>query len=139
MSTLLADTIRKTGGTAGVDIRVKNNSVYESDGGTTVTQNLVQGLAKHIHYFNQATLTLNSSLNVSSITDVGTGFYDPQLTNSMSSTNYSVFAHSSAESVNDDFIYYGYNRATGSYRRYNYDNGSRDMIASDGMLLGDLA
>ena len=46
MSTLLADTIRKTGGTAGVDIRIKNTSVYESDGGTSVTQNLVQGVAK---------------------------------------------------------------------------------------------
>ena len=139
MSTLLADTIRKTGGTAGVDIRVKNNSVYESDGGTTVTQNVVQSLAKHIHYFNHATLTINSSFNLSSITDGGTGFYDPQLTNSMSSTKYSVFAHASAESVNDDFTYYGYNRVTGSYRRYNYDNGSKDMLSTDGMLLGDLA
>ena len=139
MSTLLADTIRKTGGTAGVDIRVKNTSVYESDGGTSVTQNVVQSLAKHIHYFNQATLTLNSSLNVSSITDVGTGMYDPQLTNNMSSVNYSVFAHASAESNNANFTFYGYNRVTGSYRRYNYDNASRDMIATDGMLFGDLA
>ena len=44
MSTLLTDTIRKTGGSLGVDIRVKNNSVYESDGGTSVTQNMVQSL-----------------------------------------------------------------------------------------------
>jgi len=137
-SQLNVDTIVDKAGSGGSNVKMANTSTYVSDGGN-VTQNTVQGLAKHIHYFNQATLTLNSSLNVSSITDVGTGFYDPQLTNSMSSTNYSVFAHSSAESVNDDFIYYGYNRATGSYRRYNYDNGSRDMIASDGMLFGDLA
>ena len=46
MSSLFTDTIRKTGGTLGTDIRIKNTSVYESDGGTSVTQNLVQGLAK---------------------------------------------------------------------------------------------
>ena len=44
MSTLLADTIRKTGGTAGVDIRLKNNSVCESEGGTSVTTSIPQGL-----------------------------------------------------------------------------------------------
>ena len=46
MSEIFVDTIRKTGGSLGTDIRVKNTSVYESDGGTSVTQNLVQGLAK---------------------------------------------------------------------------------------------
>ena len=46
MSEIFVDTIRKTGGSLGTDIRIKNTSVYESDGGTSVTQNLVQGLAK---------------------------------------------------------------------------------------------
>ena len=46
MSEIFVDTIRKTGGSLGTDIRVKNTSVYESDGGTSVTQNLVQGVAK---------------------------------------------------------------------------------------------
>jgi hypothetical protein len=137
-SQLNVDTIVDKAGSGGTNVKVANTSTYVSEGGN-VTQNTVQSLAKHIHYFNQATLTLNSSLNTSSITDVGTGMYDPQLTNSMSSTNYSVFAHSSAENNNANFSYYGYNRVTGSYRRYNYDNASRDMIATDGMLLGDLA
>ena len=39
MSEIFVDTIRKTGGSLGTDIRVKNTSVYESDGGTSVTQN----------------------------------------------------------------------------------------------------
>ena len=46
MSEIFVDTIRKTGGSLGTDIRVKNTSVYESDGGTSVTQNLVQGCFK---------------------------------------------------------------------------------------------
>ena len=62
MSTLLADTIRKTGGTAGVDIRVKNNSVYETDGGTSVTQNMVQSLSKQWVYFNYASTTAVESM-----------------------------------------------------------------------------
>ena len=119
--------------------KIKADTLEHSTAGSLDTKFVVNGSAKHIHYFNQATLTINSSLNTSSITDVATGMYDPQLTNSMSSTNYSVFAHSSAENNNANFCYYGYNRATGSYRRYNYDNASRDMIATDGMLLGDLA
>ncbi len=40
MSEIFVDTIRKTGGSLGTDIRIKNTSVYESDGGTSVTQNI---------------------------------------------------------------------------------------------------
>ena len=64
MSTLLADTIRKTGGTAGVDIRVKNTSVYESDGGTSVTQNLVQGVAKAFIFCDNITAVKRSIRNL---------------------------------------------------------------------------
>jgi len=87
MSTLLADTIRKTGGTAGVDIRVKNTSVYESDGGTSVTQNLVQGLIK---CWLTATGTPESrdSYNVSSLTDVATGQFQTNITSAFSSVNH---------------------------------------------------
>ena len=46
MSEIFVDTIRKTGGTLGTDIRIKNTSVYESDGGTSVTQNLVKAVSK---------------------------------------------------------------------------------------------
>ena len=90
MSTLLADTIRKTGGTAGVDIRVKNTSVYESDGGTSVTQNLVQGLAKS--WINPAANygSIQDSFNISSLDDDGTGEGGLHMTNDMSSANYAI-------------------------------------------------
>ena len=97
MSTITAtnlhgDTIRKTGGSLGVDIRLKNNSVYESDGGTSVTQNLVQGLCKHwVDIDNKDTaVTVRDSLNHSSATDIGTGNYLPYATNPFSNVNYVI-------------------------------------------------
>lgn len=86
MSEIFVDTIRKTGGSLGTDIRVKNTSVYESDGGTSVTQNLVQGLAKAwSDHKTAATFVLEDSLNVSSLSDIGLGGSDVNLTNNMSS------------------------------------------------------
>jgi hypothetical protein len=88
MSTLLADTIRKTGGTAGVDIRVKNTSVYESDGGTSVTQNLVQGVLKAwVRIDGTGTVAIDDSFNCGSITDSATGVYFVTRTNNMSSAD----------------------------------------------------
>ena len=54
MSEIFVDTIRKTGGSLGTDIRIKNTSVYESDGGTSVTQNMVQSLAKSFYRYHQS-------------------------------------------------------------------------------------
>tara|TARA_R100000084_G_C4509830_1_gene81996 strand:+ start:34 stop:468 length:435 start_codon:yes stop_codon:yes gene_type:complete len=91
MSTLLADTIRKTGGTAGVDIRIKNTSVYESDGGTSVTQNLVQGVLKAwVRIAGTGTAAIDDSFNCGSLTDNGTGDYNVSRTNNMSHVNYYV-------------------------------------------------
>tara|TARA_Y100001973_G_C5002228_1_gene234241 strand:- start:66 stop:497 length:432 start_codon:yes stop_codon:yes gene_type:complete len=93
MSTLLADTIRKTGGSAGVDIRIKNTSVYESDGGTSVTQNLVQGVAKAwVFIEGDGTPSNANSFNTASLTDVATGIIANNFTNNMSDDNFSTNA-----------------------------------------------
>ena len=89
MSSLFTDTIRKTGGTLGTDIRIKNTSVYESDGGTSVTQNLVQGLDKAWAGFNTSA-TLSDSFNFSSGDDDGTGNFGVNFTNPMSNSDYSA-------------------------------------------------
>ena len=89
MSTILADTVRKTGGTLGVDIRIKNSSLYESEGGTSVTQNIVQGLAK-CWFLLEGDITTpvnRDSINSSSVTDHGTGDYTVTLTNNFSSSD----------------------------------------------------
>ena len=94
MSTITAtnlhgDTIRKTGGSLGVDIRVKNTSVYESDGGTSVTQNLVQGLCKSwVDFSMNPTNTILDSFNTSSFSDEGTGVAEITITNPFSSSQW---------------------------------------------------
>ena len=117
MSTLLADTIRKTGGSLGVDIRVKNTSVYESDGGTSVTQNLVQGLTKVWCNADQNG-NRSDSFNVGSVTDHGTGDVTFNYSNAMSNAVYSFVGACSRDSADDDegFVFSIHSQATGSAR-----------------------
>jgi len=89
MSNIYVDTIRKTGGSLGTDIRIKNTSVYESDGGTSVTQNLVQGLCKHWVSFDPLdSNNLEDSYNNASVTDVNTGQFTFTNTNNMANANH---------------------------------------------------
>ena len=92
MSEIFVDTIRKTGGSLGTDIRVKNTSVYESDGGTSVTQNLVQGCLKAWSNADgdASTVAFDDSFNFASITDNGTGSYTSNLTNAMNAVDFSI-------------------------------------------------
>ena len=80
MSELKVDTL--TGKTTANDITVT--------AGASATMSLEQGLAKAWCIFNgqSATPTFNDSLNCSSLTDSGTGQYNPQLTNAMNSSNF---------------------------------------------------
>lgn len=87
MSNVNANTIRAADGSLGTDIRVKNTSVYESDGGTSVTQNLVQGIAKQWVKFAPDAVA-DDSLNNSSITDTAAGRFTVTRTNNMSNVNY---------------------------------------------------
>ena len=87
MSQVNVDTIRKSDGSAGTDIRIKNTSVYESDGGTSVTQNLVQGLAKNWLHHNAGS-SITDSFNTSSVSDFGTGDHGATFTNNMNNANY---------------------------------------------------
>ena len=89
MSNIHVDTIRKTGGSLGTDIRVKNTSVYEHDGGTSTTQNLVQSLCK-AWVMQETGTSILDSLNQSSLTDNGTGNYTCTFTNNMSNITFPV-------------------------------------------------
>ena len=148
MSEIFVDTIRKTGGSLGTDIRIKNTSVYESDGGTSVTQNLVQGLAKWwITLDGVGTVEARDSFNNSSITDEATGKYTFTITNDMSNTNYNITSNGSSTASNN----YGFNFfakhsdgiATGTLQMWNA-NPSNLASYADGDYLyatihGDLA
>ena len=103
MSQVNADTIRKSDGSLGTDIRIKNTSVYESDGGTSVTQNLVQGLTKvWANLKGTDTFGLRDSFNVSSATDNGTGNHTITINNDMGNNDYSVTGSQGGNTSNDE-------------------------------------
>ena len=82
MSTIIADNL--TGKTSAGSITVT------SEGGAA-TQSLQQGLAKAWVNFNgTGTLAVGDSLNISSVTDSGTGDYDINISNTFASANYSA-------------------------------------------------
>tara|TARA_R100001129_G_scaffold111580_1_gene76629 strand:- start:44 stop:499 length:456 start_codon:yes stop_codon:yes gene_type:complete len=89
VSQVNTDTLRHSGGTLGTDVRIKNTSVYESDSGTSPTQNLVQGLCKAWIMQEDGT-TVHDSFNQASLTDNGTGDYRVTLTNNMNNALFAV-------------------------------------------------
>jgi len=144
MSEIFVDTIRKTGGSLGTDIRIKNTSVYESDGGTSVTQNLVQGVLKAWHRAEGdiSTVAYNDSFNFASITDNGTGNYTSTLSNAMNNANYSISVESDMGGGNGGFNALNKSNSSASaVRTYSYtDSGSyRDVDPIMLMVAGDLA
>ena len=81
MSTILVNTL--TGTTTAGSIAVTGE-------GNSTTTNLQQGVAKAWMDLNGVgTIAVNDSLNIASVTDSGTGRYDPFFTNSMNTANYS--------------------------------------------------
>ena len=84
-SQLNVDTIVDKAGSGGTNVKVANTSTYVSDGGA-VTQNTVQGLAKHWSQTDNFG-NIDESFNLSSLTDVTTGQSRLTITNNFSGTN----------------------------------------------------
>ena len=147
MSSLFTDTIRKTGGSLGVDIRVKNTSVYESDGGTSVTQNMVQGLAKAwINFEGTNTSNTRDSFNITSITDDATGRQTVTIANDMANANYCATAGGCFDVTQADDTQARQgpavnNFATGSFRTHCGSNtySANDWNIVTAQVSGDLA
>ena len=144
MSEIFVDTIRKTGGSLGTDIRIKNTSVYESDGGTSVTQNLVQGLCKQwIDYKMLSGNTIHDSFNTSSFTDQGTGVGEINLTNVFRSGESPCTAGSWGTDVSTGNIIPNAGNAghASKYWLYTFwhEGSSYDQAHVHGMSFGDLA
>ena len=145
MSEIFVDTIRKTGGTLGTDIRIKNTSVYESDGGTSVTQNTVQSLIKAWFNLNEDD-SYRDSFNIASLTDNGTGDFSHNFTNAMNNDDFSFTTgtngSNSSSGVNSYNTYYDPTSAgTGFVRSQNISSGGTglDNAYVMGMVGGDLA
>lgn len=136
MSTILADTVRKTGGTLGVDIRIKNNSIYESDGGTSTTQNIVQSLVKVWAKFNGSSFGELDSFNVSSFTDSGSGNYTVNINNDFSNANHASVESSGAYHTSNDSANAAGTLNIGTYNQ-SHSNSDESRVAV--YSCGDLA
>jgi len=144
MSEIFVDTIRKTGGSLGTDIRIKNTSVYESDGGTSVTQNLVQGLAKCWVQFDgtAGSISPDDSLNVASLTDSATGNYSVNYSNNMNNADYSPSNTGNSEATMGGIgLYAGVNtRSTSACQAtYRRNDANADSDPACVQIFGDLA
>ena len=145
MSEIFVDTIRKTGGTLGTDIRIKNTSVYESDGGTSVTQNLVQGVLKGWCNFTMVSSTAyRDSFNSGTLTDNGTGSATVNLTNPFSNDDWAGSMYTNTygtETTYSNHFAGGFDNRTSSSVRVATNNGtsSVDAALNDVLFAGDLA
>ena len=136
MSEIFVDTIRKTGGSLGTDIRIKNTSVYESDGGTSVTQNVVQGLGKAWARFNgSGTVAIDDSFNIASITDDATGQYSLAINNDMANADYAKVTGGGAYAVQQT----GDTASVADFHAYSSSPAYADYTDLQFVILGDLA
>ena len=145
MSSLFTDTIRKTGGTAGTDIKVNNSSTYVD--GSNKSQNMVAAISKFWLNFSMAGTTARSdSFNNSSISDEGTGDFTLAFTNNFNYSGYCVtHCVGGHDSTDGHWDYAGgtNDQETSNVRVRSYTQGSsismRDAINTNWSAKGDLA
>ena len=66
-------------------------SISVTGEGNSTTTNLQQGLAKcWVNFDGTGTIASRDSFNIASLTDTGTGHYDPNFSNNMSNNDYSA-------------------------------------------------
>ena len=101
-SQLNVDTIVDKAGSGGSNVKMANTSTYVSDGGA-VTQNTVEGLAKvWVNFDGSASgATARDSLNVSTMTDRGTGQFTITFATVMGDTNYNSVASATVGASNN--------------------------------------
>ena len=149
-SQLNVDTIVDKAGSGGTNVKVANTSTYVSEGGAT-TQNTVQGLAKAwVVEDHKTSNEIKDSLNVASITDIGTGVSKFFYTNNMSGSEYAALSGMSSGVYNgacnmpsfeggDD----GWSMATTYWHHSTRGNGTTMTLADSERvvsgILGDLA
>ena len=139
-SQLNVDTIVDKAGTGGATLskptitEMANTSTYVSDGGS-VTQNVVQGLAKSWCNTNQSGAEIYDSFNIASLTDSGTGQQQPFFTNSMSNNRYAVELNVTSN-INQTWCQ---NVATGGYVSKSYTGSAFEDREHLTTVHGDLA
>ena len=110
-------------------------SISVTGEGNSTTTNLQQGLAKVWHNQSEDGQTLNGSFNVSSLSDLGTGNYQINVSSSLANANYAGSLTLITNNREEPFLYL---LTTSSYRAYIYDGGYQDG-ANATIIQGDLA
>jgi|14_taG_2_1085336.scaffolds.fasta_scaffold35373_2 alpha-acetolactate decarboxylase len=144
-SQLNVDTIVDKAGSGGTNVKIANNAVAVSEGGSGTT-NIVQGLNKQWVRTSGAAVTVADSFNTASVTDSGTGLYAPQFTTNMGNTNYAVLSSSDDKQDGGSIFVHNINdavaQATSGYgtsnKKYSYAlaDGNQNIASA---ALGDLA
>ena len=80
--------------------KIVADTLEHSTAGSIATNYVVEGSAKAWAHFDGSAATLDDNLNFSSLTDNGTGDYNPNLTNNMSSVSYACAGSSNHTSSN---------------------------------------
>ena len=144
MSSLYTDTIRKTGGTAGTDIKINNSSTYVD--GSNKTTNMVNAITKSWINYNYTAQSTRDSLNFSSTTEEASGDTTFSHTSSFSNEGYCTNFGNGGHGTSDghwDYVLGTYNVAVGSVRvralSVNYSSNLAEMINSNISCRGDLA
>ena len=144
MSTLLTDTIRKTGGTAGTDIKINNSSTYVD--GSNKSINVVGAVTKGWINYDMSAQNTRDSLNVSSITEEAAGDTLFSHTNNFANEGYCTNCTGGGHDSTDghwDYVLGNYNQAVGSSRVYgasvNYSSALSEVKGTSISWRGDLA
>jgi hypothetical protein len=144
MSSLFTDTIRKTGGTAGTDIKINNSSTYVD--GSNKTTNMVNAITKSWINYNYTAQSTRDSLNFSSTTEEAAGDTTFSHTSSFNNEGYCTTFGNGGHDTSDghwDYVLGTYNVAVGSVRvralSVNYSSSLAEMINSNISCRGDLA
>lgn len=89
---------------------------------------------------NSGTPVFSDSINFSSVTDQGTGDFDPDFTSAMSSANYAASSGSNAFGSVDDHMSVSPRASTGiTINCYYLWSGARDRPNNCAIVMGDLA
>ena len=120
------------------------NTLKDASGNNSVAMSTVaEGSAKSwANFTGTGTIALSDSFNVASLTDVGTGKYDTNFTNSMSNGTFAIHVNSDANTTNDAFnrTAGGSNNTTAKGQARHYESNS---LADTALVIttvhGDLA
>ena len=144
MSSLYTDTIRKTGGTAGTDIKINNSSTYVD--GSNKSINVVGAVTKGWINYDMTAQNTRDSLNVSSITEEAAGDTLFSHTNTFANEGYCTNCTGGGHDSSDghwDYVVGNYNQAVASSRvrglSVNYSSSLAEVKGTSISWRGDLA